>query len=1011
MKSYQSQFELRYQDVFILVLSAPNPQDITVGEFAQLMGLNGRERASYFKQLTQFQRLGLPAEYRNLTENILLSAEERNELTRLMPMQRQWMLRHYQQKQRGLLRQLTSMLGDDASYKPYSQLAAKHYHSVAERLSQYPLRKGMRSLPKLGVQSVAIERKRLTVSTTKVSSATIRSILLGSSFGMVAGNSIDKSLPDKPIEFLVPQDDIDFIRYLINKRLPYPADRNINKVEQRWAGLTILQVFSGFEYPGFLAYLIENNADVNQYGKNGVTAIGVAVANRCLNNLNFLLEHGARVTMLQGVEKQTLLHYAAEKNDVAIMRRLLAEPSLKAMIDSGDSLDRETALMHASARDHADIVRLLLDASADLDMMSVEGCTALCYAVFYKASQCVDLLLAYGADVDMAMVSLRNFVNAGHVVNPVIMQRLQLAQKNQRDKSGDEVVISGGKTQARITSDAVECAALAQGKAMLIPAMSGAEQLLPCGAESNQNVYNYGAILMIASGSAMLILLIMGYREAMSAECVRKQAESAPVRMRAVKNKRQEKIKISLPELKKEKSFVEIKADLNKAFEDLQRSIKKSFVAKSAIVARINEVEDLFDRNDKQGVYRDNLLSEKFKKKRDVGLKQAHDYYEQLDKLGENLNIRLEKLRACYETITDIHELMRASPDLIAQIEGSHLLYCQTIESLREHAPKLEEHAQLENTRLTRKSPSVDRIRRVQEWAVHRHERAAEKWEEKILQRMKAIEQALARLTNPVVPAVSSSRLVKDKLLSAPKHEVKSLSLGSQTLAVRDYSGDYKKLVAVGEKAKQALDEKANCLPAMLLNHARLYYIYQIVERAQHLTVVHTLVHKLLNTARNNLAHHFFYTDLDKNNIEIAEILRELIDILNSKVMPQQWQENQFNNVAPLKMLCMDHSAHTPDIDMLAAQFEKINNNIKAVVLTEETPFYLLYRSAGSFAKMLYGTALSDVSKLHPERGERYWAGHATLMGEARRMRHSRISYLDEQGVSLVRPSIQPRWV
>jgi ankyrin repeat protein len=95
------------------------------------------------------------------------------------------------------------------------------------------------------------------------------------------------------------------------------------------------------------------------------------------------------------------LPYAAHQGEIDQVKRLLADgadPGQIVEFIAGSYVDVKTPLMLASQRGHADVVRVLLDAGADVNAEMGRGWTALVEACMAGEVAIIDELLARGAD-------------------------------------------------------------------------------------------------------------------------------------------------------------------------------------------------------------------------------------------------------------------------------------------------------------------------------------------------------------------------------------------------------------------------------------------------------------------------------------------------------------------------------------------------------------------------------------------------------------------------------------
>ena len=78
--------------------------------------------------------------------------------------------------------------------------------------------------------------------------------------------------------------------------------------------------------------------------------------------------------------------------------------AVKAILDSGEDVNQpgnDKALFYAATCDHIALVKLLIEAWADVDKKMIDGSTALSYAAEYGHTSCVMALVHAGADVNV----------------------------------------------------------------------------------------------------------------------------------------------------------------------------------------------------------------------------------------------------------------------------------------------------------------------------------------------------------------------------------------------------------------------------------------------------------------------------------------------------------------------------------------------------------------------------------------------------------------------------------
>jgi ankyrin repeat protein len=189
-------------------------------------------------------------------------------------------------------------------------------------------------------------------------------------------------------------------------------------------GRTPLQIAAENGCDACVAVLIERGADLTRADGKGQTPLIVAARQGQLDIVRRLLEAGAEarptdrrgrdalwwacrnghtrvaVTLLEGVrdvradaESVGPLHTAAENNDVALVRQLVAVAPLDAQSAAGS-----TPLMLAAHAGSTDVASVLIAAGADLEIRNRSGDTALIMAARAGHLSTTELLLRAGAN-------------------------------------------------------------------------------------------------------------------------------------------------------------------------------------------------------------------------------------------------------------------------------------------------------------------------------------------------------------------------------------------------------------------------------------------------------------------------------------------------------------------------------------------------------------------------------------------------------------------------------------
>jgi len=124
--------------------------------------------------------------------------------------------------------------------------------------------------------------------------------------------------------------------------------------------------------------LLEHDTDLNIQDNDGFTALIKASQIRHTKIVRLLLDAGAEVN-IQNNEGKTALIWASQKGYIDIIRLLLEVDANPNIIDyAGNTALIEASQMQSGRRDnrHIEIIRLLLDAGADLYIRNNEGMIA-----------------------------------------------------------------------------------------------------------------------------------------------------------------------------------------------------------------------------------------------------------------------------------------------------------------------------------------------------------------------------------------------------------------------------------------------------------------------------------------------------------------------------------------------------------------------------------------------------------------------------------------------------------
>jgi ankyrin repeat protein len=134
-----------------------------------------------------------------------------------------------------------------------------------------------------------------------------------------------------------------------------------------------------------------SKAELNVRGQHGMTPLLLALSQGHAEVVKYLLEAGADVTLADEVGN-TALYLAVELDQVEIVRLLLSHSKAELNVKGQRGM---TLLLLALRRGHAEVVKYLLEAGADVTLADEAGNTALYQAVGRGHSEIVRILLSH----------------------------------------------------------------------------------------------------------------------------------------------------------------------------------------------------------------------------------------------------------------------------------------------------------------------------------------------------------------------------------------------------------------------------------------------------------------------------------------------------------------------------------------------------------------------------------------------------------------------------------------
>jgi len=167
------------------------------------------------------------------------------------------------------------------------------------------------------------------------------------------------------------------------------------------SGRTALWIASARNHASVVQFLCNAGAEVNRIGRNNMTALMVAMSDDSVEVVKVLLKYGRSVDLEQRDQRdRTLLYIAVEENKPELVR-ILCEANAKLNVYCCSSC---TPLTTAAYRGFTEVVKALLKYGkvVDLEMRDrgYQGATPLYHAALSGNPETVDVLCKAGADLE-----------------------------------------------------------------------------------------------------------------------------------------------------------------------------------------------------------------------------------------------------------------------------------------------------------------------------------------------------------------------------------------------------------------------------------------------------------------------------------------------------------------------------------------------------------------------------------------------------------------------------------
>ena len=180
---------------------------------------------------------------------------------------------------------------------------------------------------------------------------------------------------------------------------------------ENYSGQTAIMFAAESGHTDIVDLLIRYGADISTKSKiymNSSTPLSLAAVNGHLDVVELLLDHGAKID--ERIGTSTPLMYAAETGDYKLCKFLI-ERGANVNATSLNAIDGESVLSLAALNGHLDIIKLLINSGADVNMkLGDTGATVLEQAIFMNKLNVAHHLLQMGANPSLCNSNPQKFL-------------------------------------------------------------------------------------------------------------------------------------------------------------------------------------------------------------------------------------------------------------------------------------------------------------------------------------------------------------------------------------------------------------------------------------------------------------------------------------------------------------------------------------------------------------------------------------------------------------------------
>ncbi|KAJ5072233.1 ankyrin repeat protein [Anaeramoeba ignava] len=193
-----------------------------------------------------------------------------------------------------------------------------------------------------------------------------------------------------PLHIAIKNGDFRIVGYLISK--------GVNLEIEDGDGNKPIHLAIIHDHMEILRKIAGTGINLQMYNSQGTTALNIAAQQKNFAAFQILFDFGADIN-ISDIDKKTPLHEAVERGHFDFISDLFAARTQKSInINAVDNLGR-TPLMYAIEIGDLNIVSLLINKNADLNILDNERNSALHYAIRFEFSEILEKLLASGIEI------------------------------------------------------------------------------------------------------------------------------------------------------------------------------------------------------------------------------------------------------------------------------------------------------------------------------------------------------------------------------------------------------------------------------------------------------------------------------------------------------------------------------------------------------------------------------------------------------------------------------------